>query len=43
MQKLVSGEYPVHIFTRNENTNPFIYAGEGLVVRIEDISPVKII
>ncbi|PDP66542.1 hypothetical protein CLI78_04125 [Porphyromonas gingivalis] len=43
IQKLVSGEYPVHIFTRNENTNPFIYAGEGLVVRTEDTSPLKII
>jgi len=43
IKKLVSGQYPVHIFIRTDNSAPFKYEGEGSVIRIEDTSPVKII
>ena len=43
IQKLISGDYPVHIFTRKDNSAPFTYEGEGSAIRTEDVSPVKII
>jgi len=43
MRALLSGQIPVHIFTRTDNSHPFTYNGSGTVEKYEDVSPVKII
>jgi 5-methylcytosine-specific restriction protein A len=43
IRKLISGNFLVHIFTRNDNLAPFKYEGNGVVLRFEDTIPIKII
>jgi 5-methylcytosine-specific restriction protein A len=40
IQKMVSGEYPVHIFTRYDSSDPnFIYQGQGHMIDFENGKP----
>ncbi|MFZ4847159.1 HNH endonuclease [Enterococcus casseliflavus] len=40
IQKMVSGKYPVHIFTRFDSNNPsFVYQGTGCMVDFENGKP----
>lgn len=44
IKNMISGEYKVHIFTREDNTNVnFIYQGEGKALEVKDTVPVNIL
>ncbi len=44
IQKMISGDYTIHIFTRDDSSDTkFIYQGVGSVYKIGDTTPVKII
>ncbi|MBY5538712.1 HNH endonuclease [Rhizobium leguminosarum] len=40
--KLLSGQFPVHIFYRSEDRSPFVYAGEGHPAQVDDVQPVRV-
>ncbi|MFT2212354.1 HNH endonuclease [Rhizobium giardinii] len=42
ISRLLSGEFPVHIFHRSEDRGPFTYAGEGHPVQVNDLQPVRV-
>lgn len=43
MKMMLSGDYPVHIFTRTHDKDDFLYEGEGSVVEFDHATPVKVL
>ena len=41
--RLVSGDYPVHVFWRGNNAAPFEYSGQAHVLETRDTSPVEVL
>jgi hypothetical protein len=42
IQDLISGRYPVHVFSRSADRTPFIYAGKAKLLAVKDQSPVQV-
>lgn len=42
IKQLISGNYPIRIFTREDNRMPFVYQGLGTPLETKDTTPVKI-
>lgn len=42
IDEMLSGNYPVLIFTRTKDRDPFVFEGNGIVVSFEDERPVKV-
>lgn len=41
--KLLSGNYEILVFTRTNDRDPFLYHGKGIITKVEDTTPIKIV
>lgn len=42
ISKMLSGNFPVHIFYRSQDRSAFIYAGQGQPAQVDDVKPVRV-
>lgn len=41
--KLLSGNYEILVFTRRNDRDPFLYHGKGIITKVEDTTPIKVV